>query len=206
MSFRFNWPTEWNEPFLKKLKEDLEQNINSQDLGVIYIVEKISVTTLEFGTIPPKLKLLKIHELSNTSACFSFAFQYNGDAKIGISTKIDLNEKTINPPKYAISFGRSFLDDKPRILPCVVTLSDFVIDGELKIFVFFNAEKMIKNEFEQKTRLAVFLSGNPVKSFTVKTNFDEIPMVQGIIQSRLESLINDATQDIITNGIKVELP
>lgn len=198
MSFMFKWPKEWNQQIIEKIKNELEEKINSIEHGIT-LLERVTIPVFDLGTTPPKLELVKINEMTSTGTSSVFHLKYQGNAKLSFKTKANLSPLTLGTSSLLGQLTSTNKD--PSIIPFVVSIEDIVLDGKIKVCAFYNLERVIEGE-ELKLKLAIFLTNNPMKNIKITT---DIPFVQGFMQNKVEEIIENLSKNLIEEGIKIDL-
>lgn len=104
----FNWPSEWNGPFVDSLARNIENAIATQmnKKTLSFIHGKPKVKELRLGAIPPRLSLKHINCLTPSRISLSVTFEYSGDASISLSgVSLNLDTTIISPAGAGVGVG-----------------------------------------------------------------------------------------------------
>ncbi|KAI7903397.1 uncharacterized protein BX663DRAFT_508460 [Cokeromyces recurvatus] len=182
MAFRFNWP-EFDSEFYKEATLQLETALNKGNKPK-NIVDHISVTELNMGTIAPDLEILEIGELSTDKFRGIFKLTYCGDAFIVIQTKVQAN------PMYAKESDLSrytrpnvLAADQPLIVPMLLRISDLKLRGIIVLVV-------------SKTKgITLVFKNDPLESILVSSTFDSVTSVRTFLQHEIENQLRNLFQE-----------
>lgn len=207
MSFEFNWPI-WDEAFMEEIRKKIETSLNANPAPVPAIVDKWTVKEISFGTKAPTLKLEKIHELSERVASLQFYFSYEGDFKMVLRTKVQINK--VYEAEHVPKYGVSLMSFKPTELPLILTVQNIVLDGRIKIDAFLpniSFKKLMKGEMiKPKTRILIHILQDPLKSFEVLTNIQkEIPIAKSFFDNLFNEKARDGISAAMSKPIDIEV-
>lgn len=182
MSFIIKWP-EFSNDFIEKAKEQLTIALNKGQKPA-NIVDRIVVTSLNMGTVPPDLELLEIGEFSDTKFRGILKLQYNGNGFLVLQTKVQANPLTSTQHALLINPHQGYLAaHQPLVVPMQLKISQLNIRG---IFV------LVVDKFRGIT---VSFKNDPLESVQVSSTFDNVSNIrrflQGLIEKELRQLLQE---------------
>eukprot|EP00124_Ichthyophonus_hoferi_P002962 Ihof_evm3s229 gene=Ihof_evmTU3s229 len=144
------------------------------------IADTIVVSSVYFGSTPPKLDIVEISEVTEVRVRGTFRIRYDGDAYIELTTKAQANP--VWPTLARARAGRRatiLAAAKPLIVPIHIRISALELDGigVLDMHVHRGTTLTFKND--------------PLVAVKINTSFDEQPAIQEMLQSTLEEELRD---------------
>lgn len=197
MAFIFNWPT-WPKDVMQEFRTQLQDAMNANTANDPTLVGKWKIEELDFGTVPPRLKLTAIHELSLHRAVVQFHFEYDGDFKFVGRNAVQTNKLVSVIPKYQSELQHSIQSLKSTILPISLTVQDVRVNGDVKVILDMDLDK-------QRYHLQVVLLNDPIQSITIKTNIEEeMPILKRFIEKMLQKKVREAISKVRAKPLQFE--
>lgn len=176
MSFQFNWVFPDPQSLYARAKVILNEAVNKKPMPPI-MADRISVETLDFGTIAPILDIVEISDIGPDRFKATLNIQYNGNFKMSLKTQIQANLLTLleqtSPSKFAmpVMVGAA----SSLLLPLRLELSKIQLSGTITVV------------YSMKKGLTVMFDSDPVKNIKVTTPFDSYPSIASFIQCQIEA-------------------
>ncbi|GAA5974532.1 hypothetical protein JCM11641_002078 [Rhodosporidiobolus odoratus] len=179
MSFNFEWP-EFSPAFYDDARQMLAQALNKGQKPPI-IADRIEVTELHMGTIPPELEILEIGDLSTDRFRGIFRLTYSGDAYIVLQTKVQANPLNVPRPSLDIlGSPRILFAAAPLIVPMTLRLSSLSLRAIIVLVV------------SRQKGITLVFKNDPLESVQVSSSFDGVDSVAGFIQTEIENQLREA--------------
>jgi hypothetical protein len=89
-------------------------------------------------------------------------------------------------------------------MPLFLTLFNFQIDGKIRILVEYDLDAIQKKEKPTGT-INIFVLNDIIQGVGIESNFDkEIPLVQTVMQSKVDEAIADALKTLKKEPLSVK--
>uniref|UniRef100_A0A060SYR5 Mitochondrial distribution and morphology protein 34 n=1 Tax=Blastobotrys adeninivorans TaxID=409370 RepID=A0A060SYR5_BLAAD len=197
MSFAFNWNFFNQDELCEKAKEVMAETMNQGEIPPA-IVDKLSVESLDFGTIPPRLEILEIGDLGIDRFRGIFRLEYEGDASLTLRTTVEANPlaqaldimpgTTSGPSGLARPFGFPQMLSPTRKslkLPLRIHLEQIRLSAII-ILVYSEARG-----------LTLVFRNDPVQSVKVSSTFDFVPSVADFLRQEIEERLRESFREDI---------
>ncbi|ODQ67472.1 hypothetical protein NADFUDRAFT_81941 [Nadsonia fulvescens var. elongata DSM 6958] len=177
MSFQFNWSSFKEQNFYERAKVLLTDALNKSNKPPI-LVDRIVVKDLDLGDTAPNLEILEIGDLADDRFRGIFKLNYDGNASITLSTKVQANPLNVYEQGLPSFASPQFISSCSSLaIPLNLTLSQIKLSGII-ILVFSKAKG-----------LTLVFRNDPLESITVSSTFDQVPVIAKFLQVQIENQI-----------------
>lgn len=204
MSLRISLPMHKNEKFEEKLKKMLEEVIGASLAGNQALRGSPVISEASIGSIPPEVSLSQIVELTNSQVTFDINIHYEGDAGLALrGLSVNLDSGSINAIEEQTHVT-------PFFCPFEARISDIRLDSLFRVVIVsphpISLLRIIQGtEIISGAIVHVQSFTNPLKDFSVTSNFDAIDSAQAMLRTQLHAAINPIIKKLMSEGFTFKI-